>query len=516
MAQRTLRGVQVVVAPGIDGAGVLLAVGAEPVPVADLADAVAEKERAVSPRWVFASVEQGYGVLLRAGVRVGRAHDLGLTAALLDVRAGRARSPRRLTDERPALFGPDLVPNPDVTDLAERLSAQQQEVGGDRALRLLVAAESAGALAAAEMGHDGLPFSAAAHRALLARELGPRPGPGADPVRLVELTDAICAAFGIAVNPDSAAEVLGAFARLGITVDNTQARTLREVAHPAAALLLRHKELARLHGTFGWAWLDTWVRDGRFRALYSPGGTPSGRWASRGGGALQIPRALRTSVIAEEGHTFVVADAGQLEPRVLAAMSGDPAMVAAAGTADLYGPLAERLGDRHRAKVAVLGVLYGATAGQARSLLGELRRQYPVAVEMVEAAARAGERGEVVHSWLGRASPGAPDGDWDPGARGRFTRNFVVQATAAEWALCLLAQLRRQLAAELPDARLVFFQHDEVVVHCRTDDAPQVVAAVHAAAQSARVLVFGDTAVQLPMEVSVRPVYGTEAEAATE
>lgn len=499
-------------APGNDGSGVLLEVGGGPLPVPDLAAAVAERERVPAPRWVFDSVETTYGALLRAGVRVGRAHDLELTAALLDARAGRPHRPRRLPDERPALFGPDLEPAPDVTGLAVRWEEQQREVGDDRALRLLVAAESAGALAAAEMGHDGLPFSAAAHGALLERELGPRPVAGSDPVRLAELTGQISAAFGTAVNPDSAAEVLGAFARLGITVENTQARTLQEVPHPAVALLLRHKELARLHGTFGWTWLDTWVREGRFRAVYVPGGTPSGRWASRGGGALQIPRALRTSVIAEEGHTFVVADAGQLEPRVLAAMSGDPAMVAAAGTADLYGPLAERLGDRHRAKVAVLGVLYGATAGPARALLEELRRLYPVAVELVEGAARAGERGEVVHSWLGRASPGAPEGEWDPGARGRFTRNFVVQATAAEWALCLLAQLRRQLAAELPAARLVFFQHDEVVVHCRTDDAPQVVAAVHAAAQGARVLLFGDTAVQLPMEVAVRPVYGKEAE----
>ena len=32
-------------------------------------------------------------------------------------------------------------------------------------------------------------------------------------------------------------------------------------------------------------------------------------------------------------------------------------------------------------------------------------------------------------------------------ARGRFTRNFVVQASAADWAIVLLAGLRRRLAA---------------------------------------------------------------------
>ena len=31
--------------------------------------------------------------------------------------------------------------------------------------------------------------------------------------------------------------------------------------------------------------------------------------------------------------------------------------------------------------------------------------------------------------------------------RGRFTRNFVVQGTAAEWALCWMGEIRRRLRA---------------------------------------------------------------------
>ena len=40
-------------------------------------------------------------------------------------------------------------------------------------------------------------------------------------------------------------------------------------------------------------WLDAWVDNGRFRPEYVVGGVVSGRWASRGGGALQIPRQIR-------------------------------------------------------------------------------------------------------------------------------------------------------------------------------------------------------------------------------
>ncbi|TDB87378.1 bifunctional 3'-5' exonuclease/DNA polymerase, partial [Actinomadura sp. KC216] len=130
-----------------------------------------------------------------------------------------------------------------------------------------------------------------------------------------------------------------------------------------------------------------------------------------------------------------------------------------------------------------------------------------------------GERGGLVRSRLGRTCPppsagwreltAAGDGDAPVAAaaqalrsRGRFTRNFVVQATAADWALALLGSLRRRLTA-IGQARLVFFQHDEVIVHTPSGLAGDVVAAVHASAGEARRLLFGDTPVVFPMEIAV-------------
>src|SRR6267154_6759611 len=100
-------------------------------------------------------------------------------------------------------------------------------------------------------------------------------------------------------------------------------------------MLLEYKELARLHGAHGWAWREAWVHGGRFRPEYVVGGVVSGRWATRGGGALQIPRLLRSAVVADPGWVLVVADAAQLEPRVLAALAGDEALAVAAGAGDL-------------------------------------------------------------------------------------------------------------------------------------------------------------------------------------
>jgi DNA polymerase-1 len=100
-------------------------------------------------------------------------------------------------------------------------------------------------------------------------------------------------------------------------------------------------------------------------------------------------------------------------------------------------------------------------------------------------------------------------------ARGRFTRNFVVQASAADWALVLIACLRPRLAALGAPAgpggpgraHLVFFQHDEVIVHCREELAEPVVAAVGSAAREAGRLVFGSTPVRFPVTTAVVGCY---------
>jgi DNA polymerase-1 len=261
-----------------------------------------------------------------------------------------------------------------------------------------------------------------------------------------------------------------------------------------------------------------------------PGGVVTGRWASNGGGALSVPVQVRPAAVADDGWRFVVADVAQLEPRVLAAMSGDAAMADAARGRDLYQGIvaAGVVATRAEAKVGMLSALYGGTRGESGRMLPRLGRRYPRAIGFVEEAARAGERGEVVRTLLGRGSP-LPTAGWadrpadlgeppeDSGPRedsdrrrrawGRFTRNFVVQGTAAEWALCWLADLRNRLwqlgeggLDERP--RLVFFLHDEVVVHTPEHLVADVEQAVRRAAAEAGRLLFGSFPVDFPLDVS--------------
>ncbi|WP_298179324.1 bifunctional 3'-5' exonuclease/DNA polymerase [Saccharomonospora sp.] len=521
----------------------------------DAAELVGDWENAYAPRWVFSAVEHDYPPLLSRGTRVGRCTDLALTEYLLLAHAERHGEPRGLaaayararglppsadsgvhhhdTDDAPTLFELhrfDLPPGIDPRDAVETVLADQErrlrEVTHPQRLRLLIAAESASALAAAEMSADGLPWNADVHRALLTELLGPRPLSGQRPPKLAELAERITAAFGgRPVNPDHPGSVVRALRREGIDVSSARAHVLRHIDHPAIPPLLEYKELSRLYSAHGWAWLDQWVRDGRFRPVYVVGGVVSGRWASRGGAALQIPKLLRGCVRADPGWTLVVADAAQLEPRVLAALSGDRRLAEVSADTDLYTSLARAMfgrmpieDDRARAKIAMLSAMYGGTSGEAAPLLALLRRHFPHAVSFVESAAREGERGGVVRSRLGRTSP-PPSEAWraitsgdDAGTArraardwGRFTRNFVVQASAADWTAVLLATLRRRLPAP---ARLVFFQHDEVLVHCPAELTEQVRDCLAASVSEATALVFGPSCpVRFPMPATAVEVY---------
>ncbi|KQY46888.1 bifunctional 3'-5' exonuclease/DNA polymerase [Cellulomonas sp. Root137] len=508
----------------------------------DLASAVRERE-ADRPRWVWDDTARRYPSLLAAGVRVERCHDLRLchailrrsvysqSSALAGAAAGPWDGPREPPPVEGSLFddvGPTVVADP-LEELQRQLAAV---AGADEPgrLRLLLAAESTGALIAAEMQHDGMPWSVETHDALLTELLGPRPRSGR-PAKLEALADEVRTALGQpSLNLDSQPDLLRGLRAAGCDVESTRTWEIKALEHPVRDPLLAYKKLSRLLSANGWAWMEAWVHDGRFRPDYVPGGVVTGRWATSGGGALQLPASIRAAVRADPGWKLVVADAAQLEPRVLAAMSGDNAMAAAGRKADLYQGVVDAgiVETRSEAKYAMLGAIYGATTGPSAVLMPRLTRAYPHAVALVEAGARAGERGAVVSTWLGRTSP-RPDAAWQAehaaasaegagaddvrAARrrgrdwGRFTRNFIVQGTAAEWALCWMASLRRRLLELEGRPHLVFFLHDEVMVHAPAEVADEVALAMRSSAVEAGRLLFGSTPVDFALNVAVVDSY---------
>ena len=520
---------------------------------------VAERESADAPRWVWHDTPGWYDTLLAAGIRVSKAHDLRLVHAIVrDAAAvteddGLRRA--REWDATPAAPGGEAAlfdlgehaagPPDDIASAMAELARQRAALARSRtpgALRLLAAAESAGALLACELRAAGLPWDASAHDAILRETLGEREGGGL-PARIQQCAAEVRAALGDpTAGLDSHPKLLRALHRAGVLVDSTSRWELERHEHPVIAPLIEYKRLMRLYTANGWAWLAEWVRDGRFRPVYVPAGVVTGRWASSGGGALQIPRQLRAAVRADPGWCLVIADVAQLEPRILAAMARDTALAEAARGRDLYAGIVAQgaLPTRAEAKVALLGAMYGATTGDSGRLVPRLRRAFPRAMRLVDEAARTGEDGGTVATWLGRTSP-PPDAAWAAsqseasGAdaedtdrtrarrsardRGRFTRNFIVQGTAAEWALAWLADLRLRLAA-LPDVaeheaaprsgpafarrpHLAFYLHDEIIVHAPLSYADAVATCVRESAASAGRLLFGEFPMDFPLDLSI-------------
>jgi len=498
--------------------------------------AAREPER---PRWVWSDTSRWYPELLAAGVRVERCLDLRLCRTILrnavatrgsalataDRDAWDAPAPSRAVAASDALF--DLDPPPDDDDPVAEWRRQRDAVAGaddGGKLGLLLAAESLGSLVAAEMRFAGLPWSRQEHDRVLTEILGPRI-PNGRPVKLEQLAARLRELLDApTLNPDSQQDLLKTLQNAGLRVESTSKWELKEIDHPAVEPLLEYKSLSRLLSANGWHWLDEWVHDGRFRPVYVPGGVVTGRWASDGGGALQLPKQVRSAVVPDPGWTFVVADASQLEPRVLAAMSGDRAMARAGQAADMYQGMVDAgaVETRSQAKYGMLGAIYGGTTGESGRMKPRIEKAFPAAMNYVEAAARAGEHGDVVSTWLGRSSPPGVGFGHDETASavqrgrtqqraaawGRFTRNFVVQGTAAEWALCWMGSLRRRLwelegASLTQKPHLVFFLHDELIVHTPEHLAEEVAAAMREAAAEAGRLLFGQVPVEFAVSVSI-------------
>jgi DNA polymerase family A len=454
---------------------------------ASVADVGAADEK-VRPRWVIWSQEDARG-LVAHGVRVATCWDVAAVHRLLF--GGWRAEPGYVwaclhgqpPDEVPAVTGePDLFsaaedsPGAPALGAAEALEAARlqlaslkEETGGARVST--ARSESAAELLCAELAADGLPVARTTAEALLTEIIGPRPRGPADAAAIRTARDARVlrhAPDGTAADLRSPAQVKSLLASAGMDVPDTRAWRLEEFRDrsPLVAALLEWRKAERITTTYGYAWLDEHLGpDGRLRGAWTGCDGAAGRMTASSG-LHNMPAVLRQAVRAEEGHLLVRADLGQIEPRVLAAVSGDTALAAATAADDMYLPVAAELGvDRPTAKVAMIAAMYGQTTGHGGVAGRRMRAAYPVAMGYLDAADRSARAGQDLRTYGGRLlrMSGGPVSAARESARGRYGRNAVVQGAAAElfkmWAVTVRAR-----TAPL-SARIVLCLHDELLVH---------------------------------------------------
>lgn len=368
------------------------------------------------------------------------------------------------------------------------LAAAQQVTAQRISSRLVstIHAESAAAVLCEELRRDGLPVDRAALTAIVEPMCGPRQQRDARVLELVPGHE-----HADLRNP---AQVRDLLRSVGIDAPNTRKWTLEPLRHmhPVVPALLEWRKHERIATTYGLRWMEEHIgADDRLRGGWRAADGAAGRMTAEAG-LHNLPAVLRPGIAAAEGHVFVRADLGQIEPRVLAVVSGDRALADATQADDLYAPVAQRLGvDRGTAKIAVLAAMYGQRSGAAGQALRGLERAYPVAMRMLDAAYLAGTRGAPVRTFGGRlintgpsvnGSSGDPQTEHDAGltgARGRFARNAIIQGAAAElfkaWAATVRATTRHL------GAQIVLCLHDELLVHTPAHQAKATAEAVDTA-----------------------------------
>ncbi len=381
------------------------------------------------------------------------------------------------------------------------------DAGGDPVLTAW--SESAAELLCAELQVEGLPVDVATAEQLITTLAGPAPRDDADAARLRAERDRRVSSDVDLRNP---AEVRELLARAGVDVPDTRSWRLEPLrdSSPLVAALLDWRKAERIATTYGHGWLAAHVRDGRLRGRWSATDGAAGRMTAQAG-LHNLPAELRPAVAAEPGQVFVRADLGQIEPRVLAVVSGDAELARAGSADDLYAPVAQRLGvERAVAKVAVLAAMYGQTSGTAGEALRGLQRAYPVAMRYLDDAYERGRAGQDVRTHGGRSvrmpalAPGLDEAGVRAaqGARGRYARNALVQGAAAEFFKMWAVTARARLAPLA--ARIVLCLHDELLVQVRAERADEACDVLRSCLEeTARRWQGGSTAVRFVADVSI-------------
>jgi len=139
---------------------------------------------------------------------------------------------------------------------------------------------------------------------------------------------------------------------------STGKAVLDRIKRPIARLILRHREVTKLHGTYITVFLPgskVLYPDSRLHTQYNASFTGTGRLSSEDPNLQNIPfrteegRRIRKAFPAPPGHVMVAADYGQIEPRLIAMASRDKNLLAyIKDRRDVHGVWSERIARTYK------------------------------------------------------------------------------------------------------------------------------------------------------------------------
>jgi DNA polymerase-1 len=259
--------------------------------------------------------------------------------------------------------------------------------------------------------------------------------------------------------------------------------------------LLRYREIEKLRSTYVDGYLPLVAADGRIHTTFNQMAATTGRLSSEEPNLQNIPvrsetgRTIRRAFVASPENLFVVADYSQIELRVLAHMSGDPALVEAfrAGL-DIHTATAARVFDvapelvtaemRRMAKVINFGLLYGMEAfglatrlgigrDEAREHIDAYFARFPDVKAYMDGVVAEARRKGYTQTLFGRRRylPELKSDNFRIRQMGeRMALNAPIQGTAADIIKKAMIDLEPALEKAGGQARMLLQIHDELVV----------------------------------------------------
>ncbi|MFY9607330.1 MAG: DNA polymerase I [Blastocatellia bacterium] len=323
---------------------------------------------------------------------------------------------------------------------------------------------------------------------------------------LERLTAEIYKLAGEEFNINSPAQLGDIFERLNFEVGrktktgriSTSFDVLEELAtkYELPKLIIEYRELAKLKNTYVDALpkiIDP--RTGRVHTTLNQAVSATGRLSSTNPNLQNIPirsemgRRIRAAFVASPGYALLSADYSQIELRVFAHITGDPAMTDAfkhgedihARTArDVFGAKTKKEEAEYRrvAKIVNFAIPYvigpfglaqrtGLSRAEAKKTIEDYYKTYTGVRRYMEETPAEVRKTGVVRTIFGRMRPIPDINNRNHNLRARAEReaiNAPIQGTAADLVKIAMIKVHERLRREKLGARMILQVHDELLL----------------------------------------------------
>ncbi len=289
---------------------------------------------------------------------------------------------------------------------------------------------------------------------------------------------------------------------------STSLEVLQELAplHPLAQYALEYRQMSKLKSTYAAALpLLISPETGRIHTSYNQTVTSTGRLSSSEPNLQNIPMRgpmglrFRQAFIPETGDLLLAADYSQIELRVLAHLSQDPALMETfAADRDIHEETARRVfGESHtqtpeelrrRAKIINFSIIYGTSAFSLAKELGTSQReaqdfidryysQHPKVGQFLEQTVREAEAKGFTETIFGRVRqvPELKQKDRMVQQAGRrIALNAPIQGSAADLMKKAMIDIWREFQKQRLKTKIILQVHDELVFEAPEEERPIV------------------------------------------